>query len=188
MNSLLPSRIDAWQRLLAAHPPEWVLRHGRAVEAMAVAMAQQADAVHLAVDVDLVARAALLHDIGRSVTQDLRHAHLGADMLRDDHWPDRVVWAVERHTGAGVTPDEARSHGLPERDYVPRSLEERIVAHADNLYSGDKRQDMAAVEAKYRTRGLDHAWQRIEALHEALCRELDVDLEALAPAALDDLP
>lgn len=188
MSLQLPSRIEAWSRIRDATPPEWVLRHVRAVEALAVAIAERAANQHLSVNLNLVARGALLHDIGRSVTQDLRHAYIGADLVRETGWSEPLACIVERHTGAGIGDGDARLHGLPERDYVPHTLEERIVAHADNLYSGDKRQDLAAIEAKYRSRGLDHAWLAIEALHDELSAQLDVDLESLAPSKLPDLP
>mgnify|MGYP000524789502 CR=1 FL=1 len=188
MRLRLPSRIEAWERLQQAAPDAWVLRHCRAVEALAVAMADRAQTQGLHLDADLVARGALLHDIGRSVTHDIRHAHIGADLLRGDPQPEPLACVVERHTGAGVDEAEATAAGLPPREYTPRSLEERIVAHADNLYSGDKRLDLAAVESKYRAKGLDGAWQRIEMLHQDLCQSLDCDLEALPPAKLADLP
>ena len=70
MNLRLPSRIEAWQRLQKADPDAWVLRHCRAVEGLAVAMADRAVAQGLRVDADLVARGALLHDIGRAETHD----------------------------------------------------------------------------------------------------------------------
>lgn len=187
MSLRLPSRLDAWSALLRAEPPAWVLRHARCVESLAVAMSKRAVAQGLALDLDLIARGALLHDLGRAVTQDLRHAHIGADMVRAEGWPEPLACVVERHTGAGVLPDEARAAGLPARDYVPERLEERIVAHADNLYAGDKRQPLGAIESKYLARGLDGAWQRIDALHRALCDELDCELENLAPAELPDL-
>ena len=185
MSWSLPSRREAWQRLKAAQPPAWVLRHCLAVEALAVAMAMQAREKGLDVDVDVVARGALLHDIGRSVTQDLHHAQVGADLLRQPPpWPEAVVRIVETHTGAGVLPDEAAAAGLPARDYVPRTLAERIVAHADNLYAGDKRQLLEAVVAKYAAQGLDAASRRIAKLHAALGRELGCDLDALESASL----
>ena len=185
MSSSLPSRREAWQRLIAAQPPAWVLRHCLAVEALAVAMALRARAQGLDVDVDVVARGALLHDIGRSVTQDLHHAHVGAELLRNPPpWPDAVVRVVETHTGAGITPDEAAVAGLPVGDYVPRSLAQRIVAHADNLYAGDKRQSLQAVLAKYDAQGLQAAGRRIARLHAALGQELACDLDTLEPASL----
>ena len=188
MNLRLPSRIEAWQRLQKADPDAWVLRHCRAVEGLAVAMADRAVAQGLRVDADLVARGALLHDIGRAETHDLRHAYLGADLLRSDPQPEALALVVERHTGAGLTPPEAAAAGLPDRIFVPTTLEQRIVAHADNLYSGDKRLDLAHVEGKYRAKDFPEAWARIEALHGELCDLLDCDLEALEPARLPDLP
>ncbi len=188
MSSNLPSRIDAWRRLQAAAPPAWVLGHCRAVEGLTDAMVEQAIKLGLSVDRNVALRGALLHDIGRSITQDLHHAHVGADLLRDDAWPASIVHVVERHTGAGVTPEEAAKHGLPTRDYMPRTLEERIVAHADNLHAGEHRLSLGRIEEKYRARGLEEAWKRIEALHEDLCRELDTDLERLEANRLEDLP
>lgn len=180
-------RAEAWRRLQAAAPPAWVLAHCRAVEGLAAAMAEAGERQGLVVERGVVQAGALLHDIGRSVTQDVRHASLGAGLLRADgpgRWDPRTVQAVERHTGAGIDRQEAQALGLPEKDYTPRSLEERIVAHADNLYSGDRRLTLAQLQAKYEAKGLPQAWLKIRRLHEELCGELGVDLERLAPAEL----
>lgn len=180
------TRRDAWGRLMAAAPPAWVLRHCRCVEALALAMCDCAERVGVDVDRTVVQQGALLHDIGRSVTQDVRHAGIGADLLRKDGWNESVVLAVERHTGAGIDPIEAKALGLPVKDYTPRSLEEKIVAHADNLYSGDKRLTLDALREKYAAKGLPRAWAKIEALHEELEHTLGTDLERLAPVALPE--
>ncbi len=133
-----------------------------------------------------IQQGALLHDIGRSVTQDVRHASIGADLLRREGWPEPVVLAVERHTGAGIDATEAASLGLPVKDYTPRSLEEKIVAHADNLFSGDKRLTLAALHDKYRVNGLPQAWAKIQALHDELVATLGTDLELLEAAPLTE--
>jgi tRNA (cytidine56-2'-O)-methyltransferase len=164
-----------------------VLAHCRAVEGLVAAMCDAAEANGLVAEREVAQAGALLHDLGRSVTQDVRHATVGASLLREDHrWDPRLVLAVERHTGAGIDPQEAAALGLPVKDYTPRSLEERIVAHADNLYSGDRRLTLAQLEAKYRAKGLPQAWLKIRRLHDGLCAELGVDLERLAPAELPD--
>lgn len=178
-------RRTAWQRLVAAKPPAWVPKHCRCVEALAAAMCDCAEDAGLEVDRSHVHQGALLHDIGRSITQDIRHALVGADLLRQEGWDPRVVLIVERHTGAGINPGEAADLGIPVKDYTPRSLEEKIVAHADNLYSGDKRLTLAELESKYRAKKLPKAWQRIQALHDELEDLLAVDLEDLESA---DLP
>jgi uncharacterized protein len=180
-------RRKAWDRLVAAAPPKWVLGHCRCVEALADAMCDCAEDAGLDVDRDLVHQGALLHDIGRSVTQDVRHASAGAEMLRKDGWDEAVVLVVERHTGAGIDAQEAKTLGLPVKDYTPRSLEEQIVAHADNLYSAESRLTLAELEAKYRAKKLPKAWKKIEALHDELEDLLMVDLEDLEPARLPPL-
>jgi tRNA (cytidine56-2'-O)-methyltransferase len=96
------------------------------------------------------------------------------------------VRCVERHTGGGIDADEAARLGLPVRDYTPHTLEERIVCHADNLYTGDKRLALREVLAKYDAKGLSHAGRKIEALHASLGRELGIELDALAPLGLPD--
>lgn len=151
-------------------------------------MCSLAEAKGLTVDRAVVQAGALLHDIGRSVTQDVRHACMGADLLRHDEpgWPDAVVLCVERHTGGGIDPAEAIALGLPVRDYTPYSLEERIVCHADNLYSGSKRIGLEELEEKYRAKGLAQAWLKIDALHDVLCSQLGADLQAVEPAKLPE--
>lgn len=180
-------RSRAYARLAAAHPPAWVLGHCRCVEALADAMCSCAEKQGLAVDREVVRQGALLHDVGRSLVQDVRHASAGAELLRGDGagaWDPRVVLCVERHTGAGIDAGEAKALGLPVKDYTPRTLEERIVAHADNLYSGDKRLTLEQLRAKYDAKGLPKAWAKIERLHRELCDELAVDLEAVEPTPL----
>jgi tRNA (cytidine56-2'-O)-methyltransferase len=181
------ARRKAWDRLQAAKPPEWVVRHCRCVEAMAAAMCDCAEDQGLDVDRGKLLQGALLHDIGRSVTQDVRHATVGAELLRQDGtgaWDEAVVLMVERHTGAGIDAQEAKALGLPVKDYTPKTLEEKIVAHADNLYSADQRLTLAELEAKYKAKKLPRALQKILALHDELEDLLAVDLEELEPAEL----
>jgi tRNA (cytidine56-2'-O)-methyltransferase len=139
----------------------------------------------LPVDRERVVAGALLHDIGRSLAQDVRHASLGAALLREEGWDEAVVRIVERHTGAGIDAAEAAALKLPVKDYTPVTLEERIVAHADNLYSGDKRLSLEQLGAKYQAKRLPMAWIKIRKLHAGLTEELAVDLETLEPAELD---
>jgi uncharacterized protein len=86
----------------------------------------------------LVEQGAMLHDIGRSRTHDIRHAQCGADMIRSMNLGEAIARIVECHTGAGLTTDECTVLGLFPRDCMPRSIEEKIVTHADNLIAGEK--------------------------------------------------
>ena len=58
------------------------------------------------------------------------------------------------------------------------------MAHADNLYSGDKRLTLGQVEAKYAAKKLPKAAAKIRALHEELEDLLEADLDDLEPARI----
>jgi uncharacterized protein len=85
-----------------------------------------------------VEQGAMLHDIGRSRTHDIRHAQCGADLIRTLGLGEDLARIVECHTGAGLTADECTLLGLIPRDCIPRTTEEKIVTHADNLIAGKK--------------------------------------------------
>jgi len=64
---------------------------------------------------------------------------------------------IERHVGAGITASEAVRLGLPEKDYLPLTREERIVSYADNLISGVREMPFyEALERFRRILGPDH--------------------------------
>jgi uncharacterized protein len=112
---------------------EDVIAHCRAVRDLALTYA--ADPL---VDRDLIEAGALLHDIGRGVTHDLRHAEAGGAICRSFGLGEAIAAIVERHIGAGLTADECSLQDLAPRDCVPQTIEEKIVAHADNLVKGTR--------------------------------------------------
>jgi len=87
----------------------------------------------------LVEQGAMLHDIGRSRTHDIRHAQSGADLVRSMALGEEIARIVECHTGAGLTADECTLLRLSPRDCMPMTVEEKIVTHADNLIAGKER-------------------------------------------------
>jgi len=91
------------------------------------------------IDFHLVEQGAMLHDIGRGRTHGIRHAQCGADLIRSMGLGEDLARIVECHTGAGLTADECTLLGLSPRDCMPRTTEEKIVTHADNLIAGKKR-------------------------------------------------
>ena len=107
------------------------------------------------IDVDAVFVGALLHDIGRSKTHGLSHAVTGARIARDNSLDNKIVKIIERHIGAGIPKEEAIRLGLPEKDYLPVTIEEKIVAHADNLISGNKIGTMDELISNLRRKKLD---------------------------------
>lgn len=150
------------------------------VEAVAVLARRVAEALQKRghrVDADLVHAGALLHDIGRSKTHGLDHASVGAVLLRKRGLPEPLCLCVERHTGGGLDLAEAKALGLPAKDYTPRSLEEKVVCHIDNLFDGSQRQPMASELAYLRGQNLDKAAQKVHALHQEISGLLGVDLD-----------
>lgn len=112
-----------------------VIAHCRAVRDCACGYA----AHNPDIDFHLVEHGAMLHDIGRSRTHDIRHAQCGADLVRKIGLGEEIARIVECHTGAGLTADECILLGLSPRDCMPETTEEKIVTHADNLIAGKKR-------------------------------------------------
>ena len=76
---------------------------------------------------------ALLHDIGRALSHDITHGFKGANILRKEGLPENVALIVERHVLGGFTSSEALHLGLPPKDFLPTTLEEKIVCVADKL-------------------------------------------------------
>ena len=95
-----------------------------------------ADRAAVPVDRELVRQGGLFHDIGRSKTHGIGHALAGVEMARRLGFSDALARIIERHIGAGITAPEAERLGLPRKDYLPQTTEEKIVSYADNLISG----------------------------------------------------
>ena len=137
-----------------------LLAHSRQVCAKALATLDLPANRELAIDREVVRIGALLHDIGIGrchaptilCTGDLAylaHGIAGAEMLRkyaQTHDLDLEPFAriAERHTGSGLTAAEiaAGALPLPPRDFLPETLEEKLICLADKFYSksGDMRE------------------------------------------------
>jgi uncharacterized protein len=159
------TRREALSILTRVSCPDNVIKHCIAVSDYAVHIARKIRERGHTVDVSFVETAALLHDIGRSKTHGIAHGIEGAKMLADH---PRYARVCERHIGAGLTKEEARKLGLPERDYLPETLEEKIIAHADNLVDGERVCSVEEALESFKTRlgGSYPAVARIRALAE----------------------
>ncbi len=125
---------EEWETLLArAGCGRQVIAHARAVTDLALRFTESP-----VVDLDLVLAGAMLHDIGRGVTHGIDHAQRGAALARSLALDENIVHIIERHIGAGMTADECSLEGLTPRDCIPKTVEEKIVANADNLVHGDR--------------------------------------------------
>ncbi len=90
-------------------------------------------------DLQLLIAGALLHDIGRTRSHGVDHGVLGGDMIRDEGWEEELARIVECHVGGGLTREEAEELDIPTKDYLPETVEEKIVCHADNTAGGEER-------------------------------------------------
>jgi len=84
-------------------------------------------------DMELVARGALFHDLGKSRTHDIEHGRIGAEIGAGLGLPAAVTAIMEKHIRGGLTAEEAKELGLPVKDYTLKTLEERIIIYADRL-------------------------------------------------------
>ena len=136
--------------------PENVIEHSKAVYKKAMVIA----ANFKNADKDLIKKGALLHDIGRSKTHGISHAVEGAKIVKQYGYPEEV-----QNIGAGITEEESVKLGLPKKSYIPQTIEEKIVAHADNLLSGTKDVDIDFDIAKWK-RKIDKPEENIKRLIE----------------------
>lgn len=127
----IPTEEEAIQLLKAQGADQGVIDHTRKVVEVVKKLA-----TGLPVDRKVVIAAAALHDIGRSNTHGVAHGVIGARILAEQGVDQRVVRIVERHVGAGIPKSEGGKLGLPNRDLIPETAEEKLVCYADKLLIG----------------------------------------------------
>jgi uncharacterized protein len=137
-----PSRSEILGLLRARGVPKEIISHCTKVEGVAMDLAGRISRNGTDVDLGLISAGALLHDIGRSETHGIEHGVAGAKIILTDQAcrsmfsPERLralARICERHIGAGLPARDAAALGLPEEDFIPTRVEEKIIAHADNL-------------------------------------------------------
>lgn len=150
-----------YQQSPVAH--QLLLEHSRKVCRKAMAIAHQM-ATETEVDLDFVAEAAMLHDIGMVLTHApeldchgnfpyLTHGIKGCEILQSEGLL-RHSRVCERHTGVGLTAQEIISQKLPlpARDLCPETLEEKIICYADLFFSKnsrDRNREKSAAEVRH---------------------------------------
>lgn len=101
----------------------------------------------LGLDRRFIEEAAMLHDIGIcrcdapgiecfGTEPYICHGRIGAAMLREEGL-ERHARVCERHTGTGLTKEEIirQNLPLPHQDFLPETLEEKLICYADKFYS-----------------------------------------------------
>ncbi|MHB8879884.1 MAG: universal stress protein [Thermodesulfovibrionales bacterium] len=84
-------------------------------------------------DMELVGRGAIFHDLGKALTHSYQHGEVGAELGERLGLPSAIADIARKHFHGGLTYQEAQDLGLPDRDYTPHRIEERIVIYADRL-------------------------------------------------------
>jgi len=117
-----------------------------AAKALALARDYLRRQPQVSLDLAFIEQAALLHDIGifrchaplihcHGSEPYIRHMIIGREILEQEGLPAHAL-VCERHTGAGLTAEEVVQQNLPlpVRDYLPLSLEEKVICLADRFY------------------------------------------------------
>ena len=138
-------------------------------------------------DRNLVTAGALLHDIGRSVDHSILHAWYGAEIAERLGLPMAVVDIIRKHTGAGLDSQDVEEMGLPKADYMPRTIEEKIVAHADNMVSDNRVVTHDHSVSKLVSKGAFRGAERVELLHMELSDLYGDDLDVI-PEKIGEYP
>ncbi len=131
----------AWRFLAETagkNKPEWkasILEHARIVHDVSCRLSDLFREDRN-VDMETVKLGAILHDVGRfRAERVVEHGIKSGEILREQGFPEGAARIGETHVGVGITLEQAASLGLPEGNYMPETLEERIVCYADNLLS-----------------------------------------------------
>ena len=135
----LPTKDEAIEIMKNLGLPRNIINHELAVMRKARDLAHNITKVE--VDVELVKIGALMHDIGRCVLHSMAHGPVGGYIIRKLEFKEseKLAKVVERHLLAGLTIDEAKKFELPERNYIPETIEEKIVCFSDKLLSGTRK-------------------------------------------------
>ena len=132
------------------------------------------------IDRQFVEEAAMLHEIGivfcdapgilcKGTEPYIRHGYIGAEILRKEglHRHARVA---ERHTGSGLTKEQiiAEQLPLPEQDFLPETIEEKVICYADKFFSKSHPERIATPEHIRQTMlkfgyGSPDRWAKLEA-------------------------
>ena len=90
-------------------------------------------------------------------------------------WSEPTV--LERRFTPGISPEEAVALGFPPGDYIPRTLEQKIVCFADKMLDGDKARPFEEEAKRFVKKG--HDVQRLRRLKEDVDAAVGTDAESI---------
>ena len=154
-----------------------VIEHCKKVKDLAIEIAKKIKENGTNVDMEAVEAGAILHDLGRAKRNDIMHVVEGVKIARKYGLPKKVISIIEHHVGAGIDEEDAEMLGLPKKDYSPKSIEEEIVAHADNLTSNGYRYIEEAIN-EFKIFG-EKQVNKLKAMHEKLSKLAGMDIDKI---------
>ena len=172
--STYPSESECIRILRDAGCKRRVIIHCCTVRTVAEEMIRRIDC-----DRDLVIAGAMLHDLGRAKDHSILHAMIGADMAEEMGLPQELVNIIRKHTGAGLDQQDIDEMNLPQGDYIPVTVEEKIVAHSDNMVSDNTVVSHMHSVDKLVMKGSKRGAEKIERLHLELSKLYGEDLDVI---------
>lgn len=138
-----------------------LVAHSKLVTDKALAIAKAHP--ELNIDIAFVDEAAMLHDIGVflcnapsigcfGIEPYIKHGILGAELLRREGF-EQHARVCERHTGTGLSKDSilAQELPLPAQDFLPETIEEKLICFADKFFSKSRPTEEKSLEHAQRS-------------------------------------
>jgi uncharacterized protein len=145
------------------------------------------------IDIEFMRTAGLLHDIGRYETHDpVLHGIAGYNLMKDLGYP-REAFVCASHILYGLARSDAIKYGLPPQDFIPISLEEKLIPLIDYLIEFDQPTTLAKRFSSLRDRcaantffieNLANAEKTAMDVMQYINSEFGVSIEDLVAAAL----
>ena len=158
-----------------------IVEHCQIVARVSMILSDALAANGKALDAKATLAGALLHDIGRTRTHEVGHGWVGAKLLEEEGVDKIVVEIVRRHVGAGISQEEVESLGFPEGDYIPHTLEQKVVCFADKMVSSNGVRPFAEEVRRFERKG--HDVQRLLKLKQDVQEAIGEDPEKIISAA-----
>lgn len=171
----IPTHDECIQILKDAGATPELIEHAEAVAKLAMEIAD----LIMGTNIELVEAGALLHDIGRTKTNGIDHGVVGAEIALELELPEPLQKIIKNHIGAGITEEDALELELPPANYIPQSVEEKIVAHSDNLVEGKERIVVEKNMMKFIDNEDYRIARRIINLHNKLSELAGMDIDEL---------
>jgi uncharacterized protein len=153
-NYSLPTRKECFEIIEKYHVPQHIVRHSMAVTKLGVFLAQKLKEKGIAIDVELVERACLLHDVvricefkefncdnfGQTVTEHEKTTwnRLKAKFKGISHEYAAYALLKEKYPVLALTVRKHRYAALLDEAERPKTWEEKLVYYADKRVMHDK--------------------------------------------------